>query len=387
METASATHWTSLGLPFAGSNPTPWASPASIVLDQEVRAWGCNIQHLTCRTVPTQGKQQRAEHPHLSHFLIAWQYIYSSHSASFAKVFQRRLPGRFFCKWRYALRSLHLPRHGQVSKSGAATWNAHELWNSIQFQDVSGPRYSSRRDSSYFVESTWDPRCPQTKRLFSCTLLALSKGDFENSRVNISVSSRNWVRRDRKRAQARKWVESGVKMFTTTLFLQNVYFVFGIAVSILFLKAARFDPWPESGRQSVEWLKTLTAWTVFRRCRLNWENLLFFSEPIAALQNRNTWTLFTANLLMHPVLQGQALQQWCRDFLERHRARRSRAFTFMATYLVLLYSCCIMFTIIWTRSNIFRTCPTDKLVFINSSPCVSNIRCPITSVITHLRSS
>jgi hypothetical protein len=48
---------------------------------------------------------------------------------------------------------------------------------------------------------------------------------------------------------------------------------------------------------------------------------------------------------------------------------------------------CIMFTIIWTRSNIFRTCPTDKLVFINSSPCVSNIRCPITSVITHLRSS
>ena len=53
-----------------------------------------------------------------------------------------------------------------------------------------------------------------------------------------------------------------------------VYFVFGIAVSILFLKAARFDPWPESGRQSVEWLKTVTAWTVFRRCRL-WENLLF----------------------------------------------------------------------------------------------------------------
>ena len=229
------------------------------------------------------------------------------------------------------------------------------IWNSIQFQDVSGPRYSSRRDSSYFVESTWDPRCPQTKKLFSCTLLALLKGDFENSRVNISVSSRNWVRRDRKRAQARKWVESGVKMFTTTLFLQNVYFVFGIAVSILFLKAARFDPWPESGRQSVEWLKHWLHGQFSDAVASTGKTCCFFVSQLQHCKietHRNTWTLFTANLLMHPVLQGQALQQWCRDFLERHRHREhSPSWLPTWSYFTHVASCSPLFGHVQTYSE------------------------------------
>lgn len=122
--------------------------------------------------------------------------------------------------------------------------------------------------------------------------------------------------------------------------LQNVYFVFGIAVSILFLKAARFDPWPESGRQSVEWLKNSDCMDSFQTLSPLGKLVVFLWANCSTAKWKHIEThghfshLFTADLL-HPVLQGQALQQWCRDFLERHRVR-SRAFTFMATYLVLL---------------------------------------------------